>query len=365
MPISNNQVLHGVSLSGNFVSADIEGNIALQQTGLRPIRSSKHSLLPTLGWRPSVAWRGAADPKALYSVVNPPEGFIASANNQHLTHRIAREVISIEIGDYRVQRIRELIAGAIHANGTLSIEDVKAFQLDSKSLQAHRYLSVLLPLLPISDCEACYDLRAWDGRYNGDSRGAVVFTTLYNEILMATFGRLFGVEAWKHIRTDGAVFYCIMQRLDDILLGSNEASLLALSGGEPREALFRRIARETLSDDSAHPMVRGSRQLSDYQETLHSNLFFQGRLGGIGTLLGIDFGPYPLIGSHATINQGARAVHFGILISAGPIWRFDADMAERGAWSALAGGPSGRWLSQWYASELTAFREGRFKFTAA
>ena len=353
------QVLKSVPISGNFVIADSEGNIALQQTGLRPSRAGP-SLLPGLGWRHNSAWLGLADPNELHSVINPPEGYIATANNQHIEHAERLTTINIDLGDYRVRRIKQLLEEGLKINTTLSAADMERMQLDVFSLQAQRWMDVLRPLLPMS-CEACKELANWDLQYDGSSRGALLFTLFYNDITSAVMTSLFGAEAWKYLRIDGTAFYCLNQRIDDIILEGG-SDLSALIKNETRDELLVRILQQSLGSSSPHWQVYASEaNLGDLQSMTHVNLFFQGRTGSIGLLLGLDRGPYSQQGSHATVVQGAQGVHYGMLVHAGPVWRYVTDMGENGAWTVLAGGPSGVPGSPWYASELDMFHHGEFK----
>src|ERR687886_520555 len=69
--------------SENQVYADPEGNIAWIPGGLAPIRPNWDGLLPVPG-DGRYEWAGFWDRDALPSEINPPRGFVASANQMNL-----------------------------------------------------------------------------------------------------------------------------------------------------------------------------------------------------------------------------------------------------------------------------------------
>ena len=68
--------------SQNTVFADDDGNIAYQTPGNIPIRQADHSGdYPVPGWTDDYEWQGYIPFDQLPYAYNPPEGYIASANN--------------------------------------------------------------------------------------------------------------------------------------------------------------------------------------------------------------------------------------------------------------------------------------------
>ncbi|MGH7931397.1 MAG: penicillin acylase family protein, partial [Candidatus Binatia bacterium] len=66
----------------NVVYADQAGNIGFSLAGKVPLRSSAPSVSPREGWRSETEWRGFVPFRDLPRFFNPPEGAVASANNQ-------------------------------------------------------------------------------------------------------------------------------------------------------------------------------------------------------------------------------------------------------------------------------------------
>ena len=67
--------------SQNVVYADTGGTIAYMMPGLVPRRRNGDGLSPVPGWNDDFAWDGFIPFEELPRYVNPPEGFIATANN--------------------------------------------------------------------------------------------------------------------------------------------------------------------------------------------------------------------------------------------------------------------------------------------
>jgi penicillin amidase len=77
--------------------------------------------------------------------------------------------------------------------------------------------------------------------------------------------------------------------------------------------------------------------------------------------MGFDRGPFPLRGGRATIHQGQVFRQGGRETSWAPSYRLATDFAEPVARTALAGGPSDRRFSRWYANEIQDWLDGRTK----
>ena len=101
----------------NFVAADRAGSIGYLTRGRLPVRASKAGRrLPTPGWTEEHAWLDDVPFEAMPRSVNPPEGFIATANQAVLptgggalhSARVRRAVAS------GADRGGAAVAGAIH-----------------------------------------------------------------------------------------------------------------------------------------------------------------------------------------------------------------------------------------------------------
>ncbi len=337
------QIVREVAISCNWLLADRGGNIGYQQSGLLPDRS--HSgLHPVPAWAERWRWRGLVAAERLHSVSNPPDGFLATANND-LNPEEGPLVINLPMGSYRVDRIRTLLA----QSESCTVEDMQRIQNDLYSLHAERLMAVLRPLLP--DTFAGRLLAGWDCRYDCTSRGATLFETVYLALLREVFGKgLFGEEAWEATVSKTAVVADYYHLFDDVLLG-DDASWY---GEDGRKETFSRVLEEVLTEvrlDAISPWGRS-------QHIMMKNVFFDGRLP---RWLGFDHGPIELPGNRATIVQGGIFTAHGRQTTFTPSWRFITDLGQDHALTALAGGPSGRRFSRWYTTDIDRWLKGNYK----
>jgi len=85
-------------------------------------------------------------------------------------------------------------------------------------------------------------------------------------------------------------------------------------------------------------------------------------LGGrLPRAAGLDIGPIELPGGRATPHQGQIYESAGRTTSFAPSLRLLADLGEPGLQTALAGGPSDRRFSPWYASDVERWHRGDYK----
>jgi penicillin amidase len=270
---------------------------------------------------------------------DPERGFIVTANDD-LNHLGKVHPINADMGPYRAERITEMIA----AKSKISAEDMKPIQLDVRSKQAERFLPIIKPLLP--DNPDGRALREWDLRYDPDSRGADAFERFYRELFRTVFGAQLGRDAIGFLENETGIFTDFYSAFDRILL--SERSIWF--GDQTREQLFERAISRALT---ATPRRWGERR-----KIVQRHLLFGEKLP---LALGFDRGPIELAGGRATPRQGQIYRSAGRLTTFAPAFRFIADFAVRGWESCLAGGPSDRRFSRWYASEMEAWLEGRYK----
>ncbi len=338
------RIVANVTASCNWLIADIQSSIGYQQSGRLPLRA--HSgLYPVPGWEEQYDWQGYATSDQLARMTNPPEGYIATANNDF--NQQGKPVsINLPVGSYRADRIKALLK---EQSGS-SVEDMKNMQRDLHSRQAVQFLKLLLPFIPESPTGNL--LRAWDCRYNKESRAASLFEEIYGELLEKVFGEgLFGLKAWRHIIAETAVLIHFYHIFDNALLGEDTSWF----GTKGRPETLREVVSRVLS---RYPEPRSVPAWGSQRRITMTNLFFDGRLP---RFLRFDYGPVVIEGGRATIVQGAAYRFWGRTTSLSPTYRFIADLADNRALTALAGGPSDRWSSKYYKSDIPRWQNYDYK----
>lgn len=167
-----------VTPSQNFVYADVEGNIGYYAPGNIPIRVEGHDgRVPVPGWASEYEWQGFIPFAELPHAFNPPEGYIATANNRVVDDAYPHLLSTDWAPPYRAERIVEMIE-AMSSNGEkISVDDVAAMQADRISTQVRDLLPFLLTV-PAKDArqqQALTLLQAFDGEMRMESAAAAIY----------------------------------------------------------------------------------------------------------------------------------------------------------------------------------------------
>lgn len=330
--------LASVAVAGNWLMADRDGRIAYRQTGLLPDRVG-YGLRPRLGWRAADEWRGLVDPDRLLRRADPPEGFLATANDRFQAEG-EPHAITLSAGRYRARRIRELLAGL----DRVTVDDMKRIQSDLRALQVDPFLARLLPRLPASPARD--RLAAWDRTYRVEAPEPLWFEEFYARLTRKVFGPVFTAPVWDHMAAETGMVDDLHEFLDDALLGGDPRWF----DGDP-DAAMAGVLGEVLS--APPPGTWGDRN-----RVAMRNILFQGRLPAF---LGFDVPDVPIPGGRSTAVQGRVYRSHGRATSFVPSWRFVADLAGREAWTQLPGGPSARRFSGWYLEGIDEWRRFEYK----
>lgn len=175
----------------NFVYADAAGHIGYQMPGWVPIRGAPDDLgdRPRPGWDAAHEWVDRIPYDELPRLVDPPTGWIVTANNQIVgpdyPYLVGREP---DIGD-RAARAIELLEAAA-ADG-VSLDEMAAIQLDDHPRRVDRIIPALLGLRPApktADGQLLLErVRSWDGRCQTTSLGCAAYMSWEYHVLRAIF----------------------------------------------------------------------------------------------------------------------------------------------------------------------------------
>lgn len=161
----------------NLVYADTKGNVGWAASGRTPVRKNWDGLMPVPG-DGRYEWQGFFAKDMLPSVLNPKEGFFATANEYNLPSGYPAEErkVAFEWADpTRSVRIKEVLA----ANPKVSLLDSMKLQTDSVSAQARRFVKLLKDTpggtSTVNVDHALKLLTAWDGNETVDSPAAAIY----------------------------------------------------------------------------------------------------------------------------------------------------------------------------------------------
>jgi penicillin G amidase len=325
-----------------WVFADRDGHIGMQANGWFPRRPREHNgLYPIPAWDENNHWRGRLSTSVLPRVYDPPEGFVATANES--INRTGGPVLVTQcVPDYRKRRADELLAASKNA----TVEDMQAMQYDVVSLQARELLEVLLPCLP--DGPIKDRLSRWDCAYRPESYEATLFSRLYRNVLLEIFGHEQGI-GWRRM-----LYLCSRAGFSTMVLTAIDRLLL-----EPNSIWWQNRDKASLIRRAAARLTEKEEPWSAINGFHFTNRYVEGRF--VGRAFGFHTREMPLPGCHATLFQGHLLRAARRESSFAPSYHFVADLGTDEAWTNLPGGPSESRVSGYYKNDIPRWRSGKYK----
>src|SRR3954468_388727 len=166
------------SPASNLIWADRHGSIGYKLIGRLPLRRGGSPDLPKPGWTGEFEWDGTVPYEELPEVVDPPSGYLVTANNRIVGDDYPHHITSDWLDGFRAKRIEELL----EATEQHDLESFEAIQTDNLSLPGLEAARRLCRLHPHGQRErsAIERLRSWDGRLDPDT----VAGTFYQAFLL-------------------------------------------------------------------------------------------------------------------------------------------------------------------------------------
>ena len=230
--------------SVNFVYADMDGHIAYQSTGRIPIRAAGHQgLVPVPGWDGRSEWQGFIPYEEMPKSLDPPAGFIVTANNKVVGDDYPHYIAYDMADPYRAQRMTELLA----AGRRFTPAGLRAIQAETAGIPSAALRPYLLALKPADEREkkALDEVRRWDLRYETGSAGASIYEAWYWYLLGEILGDELGPAVLTEYRTIGLSqvppILDLMTRPDDTLFDDHRTPAV-----EHRDDIVRRSLTKAL-----------------------------------------------------------------------------------------------------------------------
>jgi len=320
----------------NWVYADVDGDFGYRMNGRVPVRRNGDGALPTPGWTDEGRWERYLDPQELPWSLNPPEGFIATANNRVVgpayPHLLTR---SWEL-PWRAARIREMLADARR----LTADDVQRMQLDTVDLFARSAKDLAARSAEAAGRpDLAQALRTWDGTAGADRAEPSLFYVWYRALqrlaLEDETGGPASSSALQRWLRAGDSPWC-----DDVRTPERENCA----------ALAVRAMREAIPLAGGVPWGRVHRTISAH--TL-------GRVRPLAGLLGLDIGPSRRAGSPYTVNVAGFGTRLPFTNTFAASFRQVVDLADidRGR-MIITTGEAGHPLSAHYRDQADRWWDG-------
>lgn len=183
----------------NWVFASIDGDIGYIAGGRIPRRAPGHDpRLPVPGETDQFEWQGYIPTAELPQVLNPPAGYIVSANNKVVPPDYPYYVQDFAAPPYRAARIRETLADATG----LRVADMQQLQLDDYLVAARRIVPHLVRAVRDAgsrgetEAAALAALEAWDYHARRDGVAATVFHGVMEKLVEAVLEDEVPPELW-------------------------------------------------------------------------------------------------------------------------------------------------------------------------
>ncbi len=330
-----------------WVFADVDGHVGMQGSGWFPKRPPSYSgITPIPAWDEKNHWQGMLPSSLLPRVYDPPQGFVATANENMNSPR-GPEYVTIPIPAYRKERIDQRLREMPKA----TLQDMQQLQYDVVSTQARQLLDVFLPYLPKGDIKQ--RLSRWHCNYAPGSHEATLFQRLYRNVLLQVFGQAretHGGIGWRRVLyLSSRIGYStmVLTAIDRLLQKQESSWWRTRDKGD-----LIRAAAERLQDEKDEPW-------SEINSFRFTNRYFEGHL--VGRLLGFHTSELPMPGCHATPFQGHLLRTATRESTFAPSYHFVTDMGSAEAWTNLPGGPSESRFSKYYKIDIQRWCDGEFK----
>ena len=342
-------ILRNVNISANWVIADSSGAIGYQQSGTLPARAGT-GLVPLPAWQAETAWQGFVPLDKLHRVINPPAGFLHTANEeQNPPH--GPLAVNLHHGFDRSNRIKELLAELPSAN----LADMRRMQTDLYSKHAEKFLQLWRPLIP-ADTPGGQLLLEWNLCYSLDSKAPSLFEEIYDALGREVLGkRGFGEAAWEEVVASSglpALFYSYFDR--PLLKQGDDFDEAAWYGEDGWQKVTAQVIQEVLQKTDLQALPTWGQR----QQVLMKNILLGEKLP---KALRFDYGPVSMPGGRGTIVQSVIYESHGRATNHFPSYRAVTDMGTDMLETSNGGGPSGRAWSRYYANEIPMWLAGEYK----
>ena len=188
----------------NLLYADVDGNIGYQAPGWIPRRQpGDDGRWPVPGWTGEHDWLGRVPFEELPSLLNPPEGFIVTANQPVVYPEVGLFFSSDHTYGWRSERLRTLVEGSAR----IGHDELVRMMMDSRNGVAETLVTLLLDVeVPDEVRPAQALLDGWDLQQSARSAPGAYFGGVWRHLLLRTFAddlpddaTIEGDERWMEI----------------------------------------------------------------------------------------------------------------------------------------------------------------------
>ncbi|MFJ8088201.1 penicillin acylase family protein [Lysinibacillus sp. NPDC095746] len=339
----------------NFVFASMDGTIAYKANGQIPIRKQGDGQLPVPGDSSDYGWKGFIPWDELPTVVNPDEGFIATANNEVIGEEYPYHITDFWAQPYRFERIKEVLA----ANDSLTVEDIMKLQMDQHNLYAREFLPYLLTSIKAQDQDEKYKdviklLENWDMVDAKDSGAPLMFHTLMEKLQEVLFKDQMPEDMYELMY---GKFNITDQLLRTAYAGKNSIWIDEQGGVDATVYKALELTVAQIEDQFG-------KNVSKWKWGNFHQLTFDHTLGKASPIIAAYFNAkkIPIGGSKVTVQAADNDLAGNV--NHGASWRFVVDVGDlSSAYHIVGPGQSGHVKSAWYQDQVMDWANGDYHQT--
>jgi penicillin amidase len=357
----------------NFVYGDAKGNIGYWCGVKLPMRSRQYSTtLPLTGWTKETEWQGFVPFEQLPHLYNPPEGFIATANNKIVDDTYPYHISDLWEPPSRIQRLREVFG----KDGKFEVRDFELLQNDQFSFYARE----LAPYI-VDACSARIDapygelvmeyFKNWNFKFTKEDIATAVFQQFLTRLMQNIFEDEMGVNLFH----DYVVLVNVPIRVTMRLVQEGNSTWfdnLRTSEIETRDDIVRKSMREAIYAlrEKFGDETKNWRWGDMHQLVLQHPFGLQKPLDRV-----FNLGPFPYSGGSTTMMSGEYSftgvLHpnefeqaFGVTVAAS--FRHIVDMSKpHESRTVLPTGQSAQVFNKHFDDQVAMYVNGVYKTTRA
>lgn len=336
----------------NFVFASKDGTIAYKANGLIPIRKRGDGQFPVPGYSADYGWKGYIDFNHLPKVINPDNGYIATANNKVVGSGYPYHITDFWAQPYRYERIVEML----EEKDDFTVEDIKNMQLDTENLYAKEFLPHLIESVKkqhkLKDIVRM--MEDWDYQDSISEGAPLVFHLWMIKIQDQLFKKSMPADVYQMMPGK----YNIADEILRQAYRGKPGEFVDKAGGI--DELVTKALEETVKEIKKNYGDDVSKwRWGDYHQVI-----FKHPLSSASSILAyfLDSKATPVPGSKVTVR--AAASNKTGIVDHGASWRFIADLSDLSkAYHIVGPGQSEHLRSKWYHDQVDDWVNGKYHET--
>jgi penicillin amidase len=334
----------------NTLVADRAGTIAIRSTGRFPLRPGNQGSQIVDGSTSGNDWIGSWPVERMPFAVNPPQGYLASANQQPIDPDVDSTYLGADWRQpWRALRINSLLRGS----SGWTPDAIAELQTDAGSARADYFVPFFLDAASRIEQRGAADqelrtagrrLAEWDRKYGLDSEHAILFELAMDELTERTWDEL-ETEAGRPVYTpSSAALAALLQ--DSLSVWWDDQRTAVRETREVILAQSLRGALQTATERYGDPEEGGW------------------RWGRVRTMRIYHLLRIPALSALDVANEGGTATLSPMSAGGthGASWRMVVELApEVRGWTVYPGGQSGNPASASYDDRIAQWSAGRLE----